>query len=210
MKIYSVFDKEFKEYGKVIEGFDVKDMTSELKNFKVGDGVDYVASNSNLERLALKNELEDNTFGGLEIQIGCCYGKNTKLNCLEYHRSSELNLSCDDFILLLAKESEIEDYKLDTKKVKAFHCPANTLINVFATTLHYAPCSFKNGEAFRVMVVLPKGTNEAYLPKEIKSEEDKFLFAKNKWLLAHKDSSEAKNGGVVALVGENIDIKNSI
>lgn len=210
MKIYSVFDKEFCEYGKVVEGFEVGDMCEKLKKFKVTDSVSYVASDKDLEALPLKNELEGNTFGGLDIEIGCCYGKNTRLNCLEYHRSSELNLSCDDFILLLAKESEITDYKLDTTKVKAFICPKGTLINVFATTLHYAPCSAKNGEQFRVMVVLPKGTNEEYKPKTVKSKEDKFLFAKNKWLLAHEDSNEAKIGGVVALVGDNIDIKYSI
>ena len=33
------------------------------------------------------------------------------------------------------------------------------------------------------------------------------MTARNKWLLAHKDSREAHNGAHVGLVGENIDIK---
>ena len=32
------------------------------------------------------------------------------------------------------------------------------------------------------------------------------LFAANKWLLAHPDAPEAKNGAYVGLTGENIDI----
>ena len=59
-------------------------------------------------------------------------------------------------------------------------------------------------------VVLPRSTNTD--KPEIKPicEEDKLLFAKNKWLIAHKDTSEAKNGAFVGLVGENIDIKDLI
>ena len=34
----------------------------------------------------------------------------------------------------------------------------------------------------------------------------KYLAACNKWLLAHSESAEAKNGAAVALRGENIDI----
>ena len=41
---------------------------------------------------------------------------------------------------------------------------------------------------------------------EAKSFEDKRLWARNKWLLAHKDTSEAAAGAYVGLVGENTDI----
>ena len=36
--------------------------------------------------------------------------------------------------------------------------------------------------------------------------EDKLLWARNKWLIAHPDSSEAKQGAFVGLSGINIDI----
>ena len=39
---------------------------------------------------------------------------------------------------------------------------------------------------------------------------DKSLWARNKWLLAHADSSEAKDGAYVGLKGENIDIKDDV
>ena len=43
-----------------------------------------------------------------------------------------------------------------------------------------------------------------------KTPEDAILTARNKWLLAHPDSSEAKGGAKIGLSGENIDIANFI
>lgn len=212
MKIYSVRDREFEPYGKIIEGYDVEQMMRMLKGFKIGEGyqVDYIPFDETLENTEFARVISDRIFGGLPAQVGCCWGKNTKLNCLEYHRSSELNLSSDDFILLLAKEDEIVDGKIDTSKVKAFRCEAGTLINVFATTLHYAPCSSKNGKGFKVMVALPIGTNTEYSIENPKTVEDRMLFARNKWLIAHSESDEAKKGAYIGLEGENIDIKKFI
>ena len=42
------------------------------------------------------------------------------------------------------------------------------------------------------------------------NSEDALLWAKNKWLIAHKDTSEAKDGAHVGLTGENIDIADLI
>ena len=145
--------------------------------------------------------------GGMPIQLGMCWGRNTKLNCLEYHRDSEVNIGSDDFILLLARMEEITDGVLDTACVKAFRAPAGAAVEVYATSLHYAPCQVPEADGFRVAVALPKGTNTdkpAFAPK---SEEDKWMTARNKWLLAHPDSDEAKNGAHVGLRGVNIDIK---
>ena len=142
----------------------------------------------------------------MPIQVGCCNGNNTKLNCLEYHRDSELNIGADDFILLLALESDIVDGKLDTAKVKAFKAEKGQVIEVYATSLHYAPCNAAADAGFRVVIVLPKGTNLDKPQIECKNLEDTWLFAANKWLLAHPDASEAQNGAYVGLTGENIDI----
>ena len=135
---------------------------------------------------------------------------NTKLNCLEYHRDSEFNLGTEDFILLLAKMDDITDGKLDTAKVKAFRAPAGTLVEVYATTLHYAPCHVDQAKGFRVLVALPQGTNTA--KPEIKADggDDAQLWACNKWLLAHVESSEAAAGAYVGLEGVNIDIADDL
>ena len=142
----------------------------------------------------------------MPVQLGWCNGHNTKLNCLEYHKDSEYNLGVSDFILLVAKQGQIENGVLDTSKVVAFKAPAGVIVECYATTLHYAPCSAKLGDGFQVMVALPKNTNTDMPKIEVRSFEDKRLWARNKWLLAHKDTSEAASGAYVGLIGENIDI----
>ena len=80
------------------------------------------------------------------------------------------------------------------------------LVEVYATTLHYAPCSAANGAGFRVLVALPRGTNGPKPAITALNDEDKTLWACNKWLLAHPESAEAAQGAVQALTGVNIDI----
>ena len=60
------------------------------------------------------------------------------------------------------------------------------------------------------MVALPMGTNTEKPDITPKSPEDKLLWARNKWLLAHPESGEAKQGAHIGLSGENVDIANSI
>lgn len=210
MKMESIWDESFAAYGRAVTGYDTAPLLQEMRQQEIPKGVVYVPSVPRWEQLGIFQTLRNRAYGGLPIQLGCCSGNNTKLNCLEYHRDSEFNIGTEDFILLLAQRSEIREGKLDTASVRAFLCPADTLIEVFATTLHYAPCSSKAGEGFRVAVILPRGTNEpkpAIIPAD---PEDQLLWAANKWLLAHEASAEAAQGAVIALTGENIDISAEI
>ena len=212
MKIYSVFDPEFKPYGQIVKGLDdaVQEILAGLAETPLPDGVGYVPTDPILQELPAAVEISEHCFGGMPTQLGWCNGHNTKLNCLEYHRDSEFNLGTEDFILLLARQEEIVDGILDTSKVKAFKAPAGTLIECFATTLHYAPCHADASKGFRVLVALPWLTNTDRPVMENKTAEDEIMTARNKWLLAHPDSSEAKSGAKVGLSGENIDIANLI
>ena len=210
MRIYSVFDPEFKPYGQIVDGMadTVQETLNVLKDAPQGPGVDYVPEYEPLQELPAMVEISGHCYGGMPVQLGWCNGRNTRLNCLEYHRDSEFNLGTEDFILLLAKQEEIENGVLDTAKVKAFRVPAGVLVEVYATTLHYAPCHCDEGKGFRVLVALPQGTNTDKPTITNKTAEDKLLWARNKWLLAHPDSSEARQGAHVGLSGENIDIAN--
>lgn len=212
MKIYSVYDPEFKEYGRVVDGMkDVADaVVAALQKTPLPEATDYVAMDLTLQQLPVAMEVSCHLFGGMPVQLGWCNGHNTKLNCLEYHRDSEFNLGTEDFILLVAKQSEITDGVLDTGKVKAFRAPKGVFVECYATTLHYAPCHTDPEKGFRVLVALPKGTNTKKPSVKDSTSDDKRLWACNKWLLAHPDSSEAKQGAYVGLSGENIDIADSI
>ena len=210
MKIYSVFDPEFKSYGQVVNGLeDAKaEILEALAKTPLPEGTGYVPSDPDLQELPAAVEVSEHCYGGMPVQLGWCNGHNTKLNCLEYHRDSEFNLGTEDFILLLAKQNEIEDGMLDTARVKAFRVPAGVLVEVYATTLHYAPCHCDAQKCFRVLVALPWLTNTERPIMENKTKEDAYLTARNKWLLAHPESDEAKGGAKIGLSGENIDIAN--
>ena len=208
MKIFSVTDPEFKPYGRVVTGLDTAkaEILAALANTPLPAATDYVAEDAALQELPAAVEVSEHLFGGMPCQLGWCNGHNTYLNCLEYHRDSEFNLGTEDFVLLLARQEEIAGGKLDTAKVKAFRVPAGTLVEVYATTLHYAPCHVDAAKGFRVLVALPKGTNTAKPAIKNDGGDDPQLWACNKWLLAHPDSAEAKAGAYVGLVGENIHI----
>lgn len=208
MTILPISDPAFASYGKVLEGYDTQDLLRTLEAATpLPEGVEYVPSQPELESLPLTAQLSSNAYGGMPIQMGWCNGHNTKLNCLEYHRDSELNCGTEDFILLLTRMDDIApDGTLDTGLVKAFRVPAGVLVEVYATTLHYAPCSAAKGAGFRVLVALPKGTNGPRPDIQVLNREDSMLWACNKWLLAHPESSEAAQGAPAVLRGENIDI----
>ena len=211
MKIYSVYDPEFHAYGSVLTGYDTTELCKAMNAIAMPEsGTAYQPSIPSLEDCAIYGGLQNRAYGGMPIQLGMCWGYNTKLNCLEYHRDSEVNVGTHDFVLLLAKQEEIADGVLDTSVVKAFRVPAGVMVEVHATALHYAPCHTDPKTGFRVAVVLPRGTNTEKPAIAPRNEEDKWLLARNKWLLAHPESSEAAKGAYVGLRGVNIDIVNDI
>ena len=211
MKIVPVTDKSFAPYGRIVEGYDVAGVLKALKETTPcpADTV-YFPRLDSLHAAEGAEELGEALFGGMPFQLGCCNGHNTKLNCLEYHRDSEFNLGTEDFVLLLAKMDDIENDILDTAKAKAFFVPKGVLVEVYATTLHYAPCHNDPEKGFRVLVALPLNTNTDYRPGKGKNTLDKSLWARNKWLLAHPESGEAAQGAYVGLTGENIDIAGDV
>ena len=209
MHIYSLTDPEFAAYGRVIEGLETDEVLKALEEVVKlpAEGTDYVAEQPELMALKAEAVFRDRVYGGMPVELGYVCGRNTKLNCLEYHRDSEINLGTDDFILLLGQRGEIEaDGMFDTAKVKAFRVPAGVPVEVYATTLHFAPCSVRPGIPYKVLVVLPRGTNTAKPDIVPLSREDRLLRARNKWLLAHPESRQAKEGAVIGLKGRNIDL----
>lgn len=207
MVIKSVNDKEFKKYGRVLKNYDCAEIIEKMKSTPLPSDVIYEPSIKELEALKIAKELEEREYGGLPIQIGYCNGNNYMLNAVEYHRSSEINIAVTDLVLLLGWQQDInDDYTYETSKIEAFKVPAGTAIEVYATTLHYAPCNVEE-TGFRCVVVLPKDTNLDLQAKPEKVGEDALLFARNKWLIGHKDTDLGEQGAFIGLVGENISTK---
>lgn len=205
MEIQKVTDASFGVYGKVLTDYDFTELLDVMKCKPCpADDVVYVPSEAELEALAVAEDLKKRAYGGLPIQVGYCNGNNRKLNAVEYHRSSEVDIAKSDLILLLGRQQDIEaDYTYDTSKIEAFYVPAGTAVELYATTLHYAPCS-AGEDGFRCVIVLPKDTNLELDFKPGKEGEDKLITAKNKWLVAHEDAKIA--GAFCGLKGENISL----
>lgn len=156
-------------------------------------------------RFLFFDELVERTYGEMPVQIGYCNGKNKLLNALEYHRSSEIDVAVSDLVLMLGKRADItEDFQYDSANVEAFLVPAGTAVEVFADTLHYAPCNTVES-GFRMVVVLPKGTNLDLAKKhENAIDEEKLLFGTNKWVIAHPDAKI--EGAFNGIIGENLKL----
>ncbi|MBU5416841.1 DUF4867 family protein [Anaerobutyricum soehngenii] len=212
MKVKQVTDTSFRKYGKILTGIDFSEIYNVLEEMDYPEDIEYAASFGPLEEPEFRQKLCNTLYGELSVEIGYCSGHNKMLNALEYHRSSEANVAVTDIILLLGQQSDItEDFTYDTAQLEAFFIPAGTAVELYATTLHYVPIGTKeNDYAFKMGVVLPFGTNfplgvtlGAEAEKE-KLPEEKLLFAKNKWLIAHEESGE--EGAFIGLTGKNISV----
>ena len=204
MNIQNVTDESFRKYGRVLEEYLTGDIRKVMQNTPLPYDVIYVPSDEEMEKLEEGDIIKNQFYGGIPIQIGYCNGHNKKLNALEYHRCSEVNIAVTDMILLLGQQQDIQDDETyDTSLVEAFFVPAGTMVELYATTLHYAPCQVDE-EGFRCVIVLPKDTNAELEVSAGKDGEKKLLAAKNKWLIAHEDA--AIPNAFCGLKGENITL----
>ena len=205
MTVKKVTDPAFKAYGRVITGYDFSGLLKAMEQTPLPEDVIYIPSLPEMEALPAAKELENGIYGQMPIQIGCCNGHNKKLNAVEYHRDSEVDIAVDDLILILGKQQDIEeDHTYDTSRMEAFLVPAGTAVEVYATTLHYAPCHVKD-EGFRCVIVLPRDTNLDMEPVEVKDPEDRLLVDRNKWLIGHAQGG-LPEGAFIGLKGENLSV----
>ena len=207
MEIKKITDAAFRKYGRVVKGVDFTELVEALKKTPDYEGVAYEPSVPELEATATMKELQKVTYGELPIQIGYCNGVNYKLNAVEYHRNSEINVAATDAVLILGMQQDItDDYTYETAKMEAFLVPAGTAVEVYATTLHYAPCSAgADNQQFKVGIVLPKGTNYP-LEGEHAGNEDALITATNKWLIGQAEGG-LPEGSHIGLIGKNLDIR---
>lgn len=211
MIIKKVTDADFKKYGRVVDNVDFSALVAKMAETPLPDGVAYEPSVEILEALPVMEEISKVAYGEMPIQIGYCNGHNTMLNALEYHRDSEINVAATDAVLMLGLLQDVEDdFTYDTSKVEAFLVPAGTAVEVYATTLHYAPCDLDN-KGFKVAVILPRGTNYPLKSAHARVEngkapsEDALITAVNKWLIGHAEGG-LDEGSFLGLKGKNLNL----
>ena len=189
-------DESFKEYGQVL-------------NVEVNDAIKYAATYKNvaaydmsikeLEEIPCINSLMKDVYGYLDVMAGIVTGQNDVLNGLEYHQCSETIIAVTDYILAIGKRWDMVDHDYDSSKCELFYVPKGTVIELYATTLHYTPIVVE--DSFKTICLLLRGTGDTCARKGI-------LKKKNKWFIAHIENIEkVKTGDYPGLKGEMIKIR---
>ena len=204
IELYDVSDKEFAPFGRIIKGLDATEIIETAKKIPNPEsGSSYLPTVEAFEKLNIAKTIKNEFFGSMPTQVGYCWGHSNFLNATEWHTSSEINIAVTPLVLILGHIWDINDGKIDSSKFKAFYLPAGTVVEVYATSLHFCPCEVDE-DGFGCVVGLPTGTNTDLTV----NKEDPMLFRKNKWIIAHVDNEALKKKGVVAgITGTNYEIK---
>ncbi len=206
LELFEVSGSEFGAYGRVLNIGGAEELSCRLAATPIPEsGNRYVASLESLEKTDAMDGIKT-AFGGMDIQAGYCNGHGYTLNALEYHKCSEVNYSTTGLVLLLALKNDIKDNALSSECVKGFYLPPDTAVEIFPTTLHFAPCRISD-EGFNCLVVLEKGVNSPLdIEHKCLTPEDELLWMRGKWLICHPDSPQAKAGAFCGISGKNIKL----
>ena len=204
LKIHSIHDAAFKKYGRVIDNLPVCQVTEILERLEMpAEGSVYVAELPELMATADAKAIGRRFFGETACEVGVCYGYNSQMNAMEWHRCSELNVAVTPLVLLLGDVRDVEGGEYDAGRVEAFYLEKGAVVEVYGPTLHFCPCQVSEA-GFICLVGLTKGTN---LPLE-EASEDRLLFRKNKWLICHEYNRGLIERGVYpGIHGENYTVK---
>ena len=205
LAFYPVWDARFRRFGRVVDFDGGKLIAQALRVPMPENGTKYLTDMPELETPAELAAAQNALFGQTPCQIGMCWGWNSRLNCLEYHRSSEFNIAAGDFVLLLASQMDMEGDELPPGRITAFYVPRNTALEIYATTLHFCPCQVSD-DGFRCIVILPRGTNQPLKAERSAVGDGRLLWAENKWLIAHEEAPAAGRGAYPGLHGENFTV----
>lgn len=201
-KINLVNKENFKTFGRLID-IDVNDAIEYAEKFvhPPKNGNQYISSIKEIESLTSIQTLAMKVYGGLKIMAGSVVGTNKELNGIEYHQGSETIIAIEDFIYVVGHIWDIENNLYDSSLCQIFYIPRGTVIESYATTLHYTPIQTSQ-KGFKTICILLSHTGEN-LDKRVG-----ILKKKNKWFIAH-DSNYEKigQGDFPGLQGELIKIK---
>ncbi|MFI3168013.1 MAG: DUF4867 family protein [Bacillota bacterium] len=208
-KVFDIHSEEFKTYGNIVVGIDFSSLEPYMNSTTIPqDGNLYVPSTVEMESLPIAGIIKNEIYGGLEIQIGYCNGRNSTCNGFEYHKCSEITYAVTDFVLMLGHTWDMKDNTYNVEDAQLFFVKAGTSFELFQTSLHLAPCKV-TCDGFKAVIILAKGTNTADFEKvKPSTKEGEILLMKNKWIICHKDREPlVKSGAKIGVIGDNRQIK---
>lgn len=205
IQIEPIFDDSFALYGRVIDLPHQDDLIATLATdtqIPTENNV-YVRDDPQFLSASQRADIAREFYGEQPIEIGYCNGNSDRINAFEFHNCSELNLAGTDMVLWLAHRQILSDGRMSTQSAHAYFVPRGTAIEVYPTTLHFAP-NRVHVSGFKCLVILTDKTNT---PLTSEREPDDLLFQYNKWLLTHPDNQRmVNNGAFIGLSGDNLHI----
>lgn len=205
LDILPVASPDFAVYGMVHSEVQVPGMKEFVRTHGTEGEELYVPCEEALMNMEESRVIKENLFGQVDCQIGYYHGRGTKLNAVEYHKCSEVLVLFEPAVLVLGSVWEIKDHKLSSSVMKLFYVPADTCVELYATTLHFSPLMATQRGVSQV-VAQAAGTNTPLVTERIdRLKTDRYLLERNKWVLAHKEYIKTLGeGSYEGIIGENI------
>lgn len=207
LELEDVGSEAFCTYGKLLPYVEFTKMKQFVLDTPMPEDEFYCPESKELMESEEAEMMKRYVFGGVPCQIGYYNGRVSRMDAMEYHKCSEVLYLLEDAVLLTAHIWDIKDGTMDSSCVKAFYAPKGSCVELYATTLHYAPC-MTGPQGVRQIVVQSLGTNtDLDQPAEDKNGENRLLFQKNKWLIIHPLAKAlADKGAYVGITGENLEV----
>ena len=214
VEIIDCRDPRFARYGRILTGYDISMIIDYMERYTPipREGNVYIASDYEMEKLPLIEEMKMVVYGSEEIQAGYCNGRNDTYNGFEYHKDIEVNICVTDLMLVLAKTSELRDNTITADRAEVFFFPRGTVIEMYGDTMHLSPLRVSDG-GFKAVVILPRGTNSPLTQAEVimrnkkiseGDTEARLLLQRRKWVVSHPDRKALmEQGAFPGLIGEN-------
>jgi len=199
-------------FGVIHKEFKIDRLLEHLDRNQVNDDIEYTADIPEMreEFASQLDPIMNSVYAGMDVQVGVCYGRNNKLNALEYHHGSEVYIHATDMILMLALERDIKwpEGAYDGSLIRSYYAPRGCVIELRGGCMHYAAVNVFKQKGLNLIVSLLKGTNTG-LDFEVGTQcKDKLIIAKNTWLIAHPEYEPAKSAGWhLGITGENFSFK---
>lgn len=206
-EILDISDSEFDNYGKLLEGYDLKKIKDFAeRNISIPEkGSYYIPSNAELETFDIIANIKNDIYAGLPIQVGESAGHTSSFSAFEFHQGSEVLLTLSDIILVLGERKQIKNGVFNAEKqAKLFYVPAGSMIELYSTTLHYSPCQVYD-IGFKTIIILIKGTNKPL--EENFTSQNKLVVKQNKFQAVHNSRLDKIEDGVdIGISGKLIEI----
>lgn len=205
--ILEVSDPSFATYGKLLPYVQTPEMRRYLyEQTEMPETEDYVPCSEELMAMEEALQFTQFVYGETACQVGYYNGYPSKLNALEYHKCSEVLVEFEPCVLIVGHIWDIKEDQVASEDLKLFYVPAGLCVELYATTLHFAPCMATNRGVRQVVCQTATTNTPLHHPERTDPNgENPYLYQRNKWVLAHPEAAASFDSRVVfGITGENI------